>query len=234
MNGEIIKAHPMERPVARNSGFTKSAAHSKIPSFLWLPVSAGAPMPHSVLFYHQMKTTIAMLATFLTTSVLFAEDVKPLKVLLITGGCCHDYKKQKDILKTGIEARANVIVDQVHSDDSSVKPPLSIYGNAEYGKGYDVIIHDECSAGVSDPATIKAVLQPHADGTPGVNLHCGVHSYRIGSPGQKADVGSERAMWFDYLGIQSSGHGPQLPIAITVLDAANPVTKSLEIGRAHV
>src|SRR5947209_4914374 len=33
---------------------------------------------------------------------------KPLKVLLITGGCCHDYATQKDILKKGITERANV------------------------------------------------------------------------------------------------------------------------------
>ncbi len=42
---------------------------------------------------------------------------KPLKALLITGGCCHDYKTQKDILKTGIEARANIIkCGTIHSD----------------------------------------------------------------------------------------------------------------------
>ena len=34
--------------------------------------------------------------------------VKPLKALLVIGGCCHDYKAQKDILKAGIESRANV------------------------------------------------------------------------------------------------------------------------------
>ena len=30
-----------------------------------------------------------------------AEDAKPLKVLLLAGGCCHYYAKQKDILKSG-------------------------------------------------------------------------------------------------------------------------------------
>lgn len=53
----------------------------------------------------------------------FAADApKPLRVLLITGGCCHDYPAQKDILKKGIEARANVLVEQIHTDDKSVKP----------------------------------------------------------------------------------------------------------------
>ena len=153
---------------------------------------------------------------------------KPLRALLLTGGCCHDYAKQKDILKAGLEARANIVVDQIHTDDKSTKPPLAILGNADYAKGYDIVIHDECAADVSDPAQIKAVLAPHKAGIPGVNLHCAVHSYRIGSPGQATEPGSERAGWFDYLGLQSSGHGPQQPIAIKHVDKTHPVTKGMD------
>src|SRR5687767_8752800 len=145
---------------------------------------------------------------------IYAQETKPLRALLITGGCCHDYAKQKDILKKGIEARANIVVDQIHTADSSTKPPLAIVGNPDYAKGYDVVIHDECAADISDPAVIKGVLAPHRAGTPGVNLHCAMHSYRVGSAGEKATAGSERAAWFDYLGLQSSSHGPQQPIAI--------------------
>src|SRR5436190_12003172 len=57
---------------------------------------------------------------------------KPLRILLLTGGCCHDYAKQKDILKKGLEERANVVVDQVHTDDKSTKPPLAILGHPDY------------------------------------------------------------------------------------------------------
>ena len=48
-----------------------------------------------------------------------AAETKPLKALLIAGGCCHDYAKQKDILKQGIEARANVQVDIIYSEEHS-------------------------------------------------------------------------------------------------------------------
>jgi len=167
------------------------------------------------------------LACALPVNIAHAADTKPLRVLLITGGCCHDYAKQKDILKKGLEARANVVVDQIHTGDSSTKPPLPIYGNPDYAKGYDVVIHDECAADINDPATIKAVLAPHAAGIPGVNLHCAMHCYRIGNPNEKATAGSERAMWFDYLGLQSSGHGPQLPIAISFTEKNQPITKAL-------
>jgi hypothetical protein len=156
-----------------------------------------------------------------------AAETKPLRALLITGGCCHDYNAQKDILKKGLEARANVVVDQIHSPDGSTTPPLPIYGNPEYAKGYDVVIHDECAVTVSNPTTIAGVLAPHRKGVPGVNLHCGVHSYRIADAGQPAKAGEERSAWFDYVGLQSSGHGPQQPIAINYVNRDHAITRGL-------
>ena len=32
-------------------------------------------------------------------------DKKPLKAFMITGGCCHDYKQQKNIISEGISER---------------------------------------------------------------------------------------------------------------------------------
>jgi hypothetical protein len=152
---------------------------------------------------------------------------KPLRVLLITGGCCHDYETQKGILKKGLEERANVVVDQLYSPDTSTHPPLAIFGNADYAKGYDLIIHDECAADVSDPAVVEAVLRPHRDGLPGVNLHCAMHCYRIGNPNDPVTPGTPHGYWFEYLGLQSSGHGPQQPIAITFTDKESPIVKGL-------
>ncbi len=163
----------------------------------------------------------------LTLNSAHAADTKPLRVLLITGGCCHDYASQKEILKHGLEARANVVVDQIHSEITDTKPPLAIYGNPDYAKGYDVVIHDECSADINDPVIIKGVLAPFRAGTPGVNLHCAMHCYRIGNPSEPATTGAERAMWFDYLGLQSSGHGPQQPIAIQFTDKTHALTHDL-------
>jgi hypothetical protein len=152
----------------------------------------------------------------------------PLKVLLVTGGCCHDYAHQKDILKQGIEARANVVVTQVHTGDGSTHPPLAILDNPEYAKGYDLVIHDECAADISDMEKVVGVLRPHRDGLPGVNLHCGMHSYRIGNPNEPVTLGTPHGLWFEYLGLQSSGHGAQLPISIHFTESKSPITKGLE------
>jgi hypothetical protein len=152
---------------------------------------------------------------------------EPLKVLLITGGCCHDYAQQKDILKKGIEARANVTIDQIHTNDSSTKPPLAILGNPDYAKGYDLVIHDECGSDISEPETVEGVLKPHRDGIPGVNLHCAMHCYRIGNPNSPVTPGTPHGYWFEYLGLQSSGHGAQEPIQISFVDQESPITRGL-------
>jgi len=160
-----------------------------------------------------------------------AAEAPPLRALLITGGCCHDYLKQKDILKRGLEARLNVVVDQIHVEvppgTDATKPPLPVFSNPDYAKGYHVVIHDECAANIDDLAAIRNVLAPHRQGLPGVNLHCAVHSYRVGKPGDKAEAGSERAAWFEFLGLQSSSHGPQEPLVLRFEAQDHPVAKGL-------
>lgn len=170
---------------------------------------------------------VAMSAVWLGTAAVPAAEVKPVRALLVIGGCCHDYAKQKDALKKGIEERAHVVVDISYSEDKSTKPPLPILGNPDYAKGYDVVIHDECAADVKDPALIAAVLQPHRNGVPGVNLHCGMHCYRFGDIGKPVATGADNAHWFEYIGLQSTGHGPQQPIAIAFTDKNHPIAKPL-------
>lgn len=161
--------------------------------------------------------------------VLAASAPKPLKILLITGGCCHDYAAQKDLLKQGLEQRANVVVDQMHTADKTTRPALPAHTSPDYAKGYDLVIHDECAADIADPEMVKNVLAPHLAGIPGVNLHCAIHSYRVAKDFRRALApGSADTGWFDYLGLQSSGHGPQEPVAITFAASGSPITQGLE------
>ncbi len=174
-----------------------------------------------------LAPVLALLA--LTACAPIATVSKPLRVLLITGGCCHDYVAQKDLLKAGLEARAFVVVEHMHTPDKSTKPPLACHTDPNYGAGFDVIIHDECAAAVDDPAAVRNVLKPHLDGIPGVNLHCAMHSYRTSKEFRTAlKPGAEGADWFDYLGLQSSGHGPQEPITIKFAPNAGPITRGME------
>jgi type 1 glutamine amidotransferase len=146
-----------------------------------------------------------------------AADPAPLRALLVTGGCCHEYAKQKDVLKKGLEARLQVVISQVHSDDTSTKARFDLYDKADWAKDFDVIIHDECTSDLVEKAYVQNILNAHKSGVPAVNLHCAMHSYRVGTPD-----------WFEFTGIQSAAHGPQEPIAIQFLDPEHPITLGLK------
>ncbi len=180
-----------------------------------------------------MKKTILFLIPALTAALSLATsaapDVKPLKALLIAGGCCHEYNDQKDILEAGIEARANIKVDVCYSPDANTHPIFTCYEKDTWADGYDVIIHDECAADVKDLAMVNRILAPHRKGLPGVNLHCAMHCYRTAANfKQPVTSGTDDSLWFDYLGLQSSGHGAQLPISVSYIAAVSPITSGFE------
>jgi type 1 glutamine amidotransferase len=165
----------------------------------------------------------AIAVALIFATVADAQDkpaAKPIRVLLVCGGCCHDYANQKDILAKGLAERANVEVTIAYDPDKGTKHLNPVYEKNDWAKDYDVVIHDECTADVKDEAAIANVLKPHKDGLPGVVLHCGMHCYRsAGFP--------KSTPWFDFTGLVSTGHGAQLPIAINFVDKESPVTKGM-------
>ncbi len=158
-----------------------------------------------------------------------AEEKKsvPLRVLLVLGGCCHDYATQQTLLKVGLESRINATVEIEYNPDTSTGATFPIYEKDNWAEGYDVVIHDECSASVTDPVYVKRILDAHRGGVPAVNLHCAMHSYRWGDFKEAVKPDADNAGWYEMIGIQSTGHGPQSPIAISYTDAEHPVTKGL-------
>ena len=152
-----------------------------------------------------------------------AEEVqgRPLKALLVLGGCCHDYKTQAKLLKEGIESRANVQVKIAYDPDTSTGHLNPVYESPDWADGFDVVIHDECSSDVKDLALVNRILGPHQSGVPAVILHCGMHSYRTeGYPNVTP--------WFEFTGLQTTGHGPQVPIEIEWSDVGHPIVAPMK------
>ena len=147
---------------------------------------------------------------------------KPIRALLVLGGCCHDYAKQQDILTRGISARANVTWKIAYDPDKGTAHMNPVYDNPDWAKSFDIIVHDECSSDVKEMDVINRILKPHREGLPAVVLHCGMHCYR--SKGFPKVV----TPWFEFTGLQTTGHGPQLPIAIRFMDKQSPITEGLE------
>ena len=128
-----------------------------------------------------MKSKMKLIRIFLlcaATSALTTQAVEPLKALLITGGCCHDYAKQKLIISQGISKRANVDWTIMHEGGTGRTHRISIYKKKDWIKDFDVVVHNECFGAIGDKAFVESLATAHRDsGVPAVLLHCTMHSY---------------------------------------------------------
>jgi type 1 glutamine amidotransferase len=161
---------------------------------------------------------------------IFAQSTapKPIRVLLVAGGCCHDYATQTQLLKSGIESQLNAIVDIAFNADKTTKATFPVYESDDWANPYDVIVHDECSAEVTDRPYVSRILKAHRNGKPAVNLHCAMHSYRWDNFREPVAVGADNAGWYEMLGLQSTGHGPQSPIEVSIVEPDHPITRGLQ------
>jgi len=144
------------------------------------------------------------------------QSAEPLRALLITGGCCHDYEAQKKILTEGISARANVTWTIIHEGGDSKDHRVGIYEKSDWAKGYDVIVHDECFGDVTNVAFVEQIARAHTDGTPAVVLHCSMHSYRL----------SPTDAWRKVLGVSSYAHEPNRTFEVVNLKPENPIMRN--------
>lgn len=168
------------------------------------------------------------LATLLWGTRAVAADPAPLRVLLVAGGCCHNYAAQVKILEEGIESRCHADVEVVLNPEKSAAARFPLYEQDDWAKGFDVVVHDECTANVSDAVYVERILRAHREGVPAVALHCAMHSFRWGDYKKPVAAGADNARWFEFIGVQSTGHGPQQPIEIMFTDINHPIVKSLE------
>src|SRR5256885_7355312 len=126
----------------------------------------------------------------------FARAAEPLHALMITGGCCHDYEAQKKILSEGISARANVTWTIVHEGTSDSRDTkFSIYEKPDWAKGFDVVVHNECSGFVTNVDWVEHIARGHFEGVPAVVSYCSIHSYRNSTTGEWGKVVGVRLYW---------------------------------------
>jgi uncharacterized protein len=161
-------------------------------------------------------STLCLASVLAGGFALGAEPAKPLEVLYITGGCCHDYEAQKGIISRGLESRARIKVTVIHEGGDGKDHKVSVYTKPDWSKGYDVVFHNECFGDQKDPEFIKSIVAEHAKGTPAVMMHCAMHTFR------KTDVDD----WRRLIGVTSPGHGKHYPyVAKTIVD--HPVMRGL-------
>ncbi len=142
-----------------------------------------------------------------------------IKALLITGGCCHDYDKQKTIIPTGIGERTNLKIEWkiIHQGGSTTDTAIPFYQNPNWAENFDVVVHNECFAGVKDKTFIDKILKPHKEGLSALVIHCAMHSYRSGDD-----------RWFEFCGVTSRRHGAQHPFKVEAVKSDHWIMKGFQ------
>jgi type 1 glutamine amidotransferase len=140
-------------------------------------------------------------------STVCAQDSKPLKVLVVTGGCCHDYDFQtKSMQLAAQEQKIAVDWTVVNDGGKGTRAQIKLYESADWAKGFDVVVHNECFADTTDEQYIRRITQAHKDGVPAVVIHCAMHTYRAATIDD----------WREFLGVTSRRHDHQSKYPVSV------------------
>ncbi|MEZ6115908.1 MAG: ThuA domain-containing protein [Pirellulaceae bacterium] len=156
-----------------------------------------------------------LLGTFLQASeVRGGEEEKLLRVLLITGGCCHDYDFQtKQLIQASMDEGHKMEWTVINEGGKGTRAKIDLYNNPNWADGYDVVVHNECFADTADPDYIRKITKAHHDGVSAVVIHCAMHTYRSA----KIDD------WREFLGVTSRRHDHQSKYPVKVVAADHPI-----------
>ncbi|MSU22863.1 MAG: ThuA domain-containing protein [Opitutus sp.] len=152
----------------------------------------------------------ALLLALATAPLTHAADAtipnsKPVRALLITGGCCHDYALQAEAFIEGVKKYGAVTWTVVNEGGTTKNAKIALYDNPDWAKPYDVVVHNECFADLDDPVYIRKITAAHRAGVPAIVIHCAMHTYRVTA----ADD------WREFLGVTSRRHDHQSKYPVT-------------------
>ena len=140
---------------------------------------------------------------------------KPLRGLIITGGCCHNYPFQAQCLTDGIGKRVNSQWTVVNEGGNGTRGEIDLYKNSDWAKNFDVVIHNECFADTDSADYVRRITAVHKAGKPAMVIHCAMHTYRAAAFDD----------WREFLGVTSRRHDHQSRYPVTVVVGTHPVMK---------
>lgn len=161
--------------------------------------------------------TLMLFAFLFVNNSSQAQSKKPLKILLITSGCCHDYNLQTKALNEAVGKLTDAQWTVVNDGGTTTKAELAFYDNPNWAKGYDVVVHNECYADTKSADYFRKITKAHYAGVPAVVIHCAMHTYRVAAEDD----------WREFLGVTSRRHDHLDKYAVKVVDQKNPILKGM-------
>ena len=139
----------------------------------------------------------------------------PIKALLVTGGCCHNYTFQTQALQEGLKPYAEIDWTVVNEGGKGTHAKIGLYEDLNWAKSFDVVVHNECFASTKDEVYIKQITEAHKSGVPAVVIHCAMHTYRAAAFDD----------WRALLGVTSRRHDHQSQYPVQVVAPNHPIMK---------
>ena len=165
-----------------------------------------------------LRLFVAALMTLAIQTGFAADKKTPLRALLmITGGCCHNYIFQSQALIDGVAKHAKVNWTVINEGGKGTKAMIPLYKNPNWAKGYDVVVHNECFANTSDKEYVQSITKAHEAGVPAVVIHCAMHTYRASSFDD----------WRKFLGVTSKRHEHKSEYPVKKVMAKHPILKDM-------
>lgn len=161
-------------------------------------------------------TFASLRGLFLVVGILSGHSssvAEPIRALMITGGCCHDYTNQQKIISEGVSSRANVTWTIIFDPNDTREHMVPAYNNPDWAKGFDVVVHNECYGYVTNVAFVERITSAHTNGIPAVFLHCSTHSYRQTTTDE----------WRKLLGVSSYQHEKQRAFSVYNMKPTHPI-----------
>ena len=147
-----------------------------------------------------------------------AADEPPIRILLITQGCCHDYDFQTQSMQKALADRKVLSEWTVVAEGGKgTEAEIPFYDDADWAKGYDVVIHNECFANTDNPEYIRKITAAHKAGANAVVIHCAMHTYR------KTKIDD----WREFLGVTSRRHEHKSEYPVRVVVDDHPITREI-------
>lgn len=155
--------------------------------------------------------------TFFIPAAQSQDKQQSIRALLITGGCCHNYKYQSKALVEGVAKEAEVEWKVVNEGGSGTRAQISLYDDPNWAFSFDVVVHNECFANTTDEKYIRKITKVHKAGVPAVVIHCAMHTYRA----------AKNDEWRKFLGVTSRRHDHQSRYPVKKVAPKHPILKGM-------
>jgi type 1 glutamine amidotransferase len=168
-----------------------------------------------------IRTAVMAMIVACIPSLAVAVEKAPLKLLLVTGGCCHNYRFQAMAMEEAFrDAGVDVNWTVVNEGGTGTQAMIDLYNDPNWAEGFDVVIHNECFADTDDTDYIRKITKPHHEGANAVVIHCAMHTYR------SATIDD----WRQLLGVTSRHHEHQSRYPVDVVATDHPIMAGFPAG----